>query len=40
MEEVEKVAETAEDDVDYAVGAAGATFDPDWEGALVCVELG
>jgi len=40
VEEVGKVAETAEGDVDYVVGAAGATFDPDWEGELVCVELG
>lgn len=40
VEEVGKVAEIAEDDVDYAVGAADAMFDPDWEGALVCGELG
>jgi len=35
-----KVAEIAEGDVDYAAGAAGATFDRDWEGELVGVELG
>ena len=35
MEELGKVAETAKGDVDYVVSAAGATFDPDWEGALV-----
>lgn len=30
MEEVGKVVEIAEGDVDYAAGAAGATFDLDW----------
>ena len=40
VEKVGEVAGTAESEVDYAVGAADAAFHPDWEGALVCVELG
>jgi hypothetical protein len=30
VEEVGKIAEAAEGDVDYAVGVADAMFDPDW----------